>query len=66
MSNPKTAVTFHVLEHYHLLSFESKVSAFEFYNVCSWMSNNNGLLPIKVNLLFQVPSKLIQLPSGSA
>ncbi|KAG1722176.1 uncharacterized protein EDB91DRAFT_1240244 [Suillus paluster] len=47
MSDPKTAVTFHVLEHYHLLSFESKVSAFEFYNVLSRMSNNTGLLPIK-------------------
>ncbi|KAG1842059.1 hypothetical protein F4604DRAFT_1884809 [Suillus subluteus] len=46
-SDPKTAATFRVLEHYHLLSFESKVSAFEFYNALSWMSDNTGLLPIK-------------------
>ncbi|KAG1794813.1 uncharacterized protein HD556DRAFT_1474044, partial [Suillus plorans] len=46
-SDPKTAATFHVLEHYHLLSFESKVSAFEFYNALSRMSDNTGLLPIK-------------------
>ncbi|KIK33179.1 hypothetical protein CY34DRAFT_100061, partial [Suillus luteus UH-Slu-Lm8-n1] len=31
-SDPKTAVTFRVLEQYHLLSFESKVSAYEFYH----------------------------------
>ncbi|KAG1885253.1 hypothetical protein F4604DRAFT_1878622 [Suillus subluteus] len=46
-SDPKTAATFRVLEHYHLLSFESKVSAFEFYNALSRMSDNTGLLPIK-------------------
>ncbi|KAG1884769.1 hypothetical protein F4604DRAFT_1878698 [Suillus subluteus] len=46
-SDPKTAATFHILEHYHLLSFESKVSAFEFYNALSRMSDNTGLLPIK-------------------
>ncbi|KAG0708157.1 hypothetical protein DFH29DRAFT_979482 [Suillus ampliporus] len=47
MSDPKTAATFRILEHYHLLSFESKVSAFEFYNALSRMSDNTGLLPIK-------------------
>ncbi|KAG2094414.1 uncharacterized protein F5147DRAFT_657174 [Suillus discolor] len=46
-SDPKTAATFRVLEHYHLLSFESKVSAFEFYNALSRMFDNTGLLPIK-------------------
>ncbi|KAG1844078.1 hypothetical protein DFJ58DRAFT_717693 [Suillus subalutaceus] len=46
-SDPKTAATFRILEHYHLLSFESKVSAFKFYNALSWMSDNTGLLPIK-------------------
>ncbi|KAG1887614.1 hypothetical protein F4604DRAFT_1877484 [Suillus subluteus] len=46
-SDPKTTATFRILEHYHLLSFESKVSAFEFYNALSRMSDNTGLLPIK-------------------
>ncbi|KAG1851077.1 hypothetical protein DFJ58DRAFT_716740 [Suillus subalutaceus] len=46
-SDPKTAATFCVLEHYHLLSFESKVSAFKFYNALNRMSDNTGLLPIK-------------------
>ncbi|KAG0693373.1 hypothetical protein DFH29DRAFT_985500 [Suillus ampliporus] len=47
ISYPKTTATFRILEHYHLLSFESKVSAFEFYNALSRMSDNTGLLPIK-------------------
>jgi CxC2 like cysteine cluster associated with KDZ transposases len=29
--DPKTAATFHVLKHFQMLSFMSKVSAFEFY-----------------------------------
>ncbi|KAG1741361.1 hypothetical protein EDB19DRAFT_1895127 [Suillus lakei] len=46
-SDPKTAVTFHVLKQYHLLSFESKVSTFEFYRALRRMSDNTGLLPVK-------------------
>lgn len=54
-SDPKTAATFRVLEQYHILSFESKVSMYEFYNALRRMSNNTGLVPVKVNLYFQVP-----------
>ncbi|KAG1796861.1 hypothetical protein EV424DRAFT_1475159 [Suillus variegatus] len=46
-SDPKTAVTFHILEQYHLLSFESKISAYEFYHGLRRMSDNTGLLLIK-------------------
>ncbi|KAG2103729.1 uncharacterized protein F5147DRAFT_746669 [Suillus discolor] len=54
-SDPKTAATFHssfgachrVLEQYHLLSFESKISAYEFYHGLRRMSDNTGLLLIK-------------------
>ncbi|KAG1767651.1 hypothetical protein EDD22DRAFT_978118 [Suillus occidentalis] len=46
-SDLKTAATFHVLKQYHLLSFESKVSAFEFYHALRQMSDNTGLLPVK-------------------
>ncbi|KAG1893780.1 uncharacterized protein F5891DRAFT_1131166 [Suillus fuscotomentosus] len=45
--NPKTAATFHVLEQYHLLSFESKISGYEFYHGLCRMSDNTGLLLIK-------------------
>ncbi|KAG1785020.1 uncharacterized protein HD556DRAFT_1435293 [Suillus plorans] len=46
-SDPKTAATFRVLEQYHLLSFESKISAYEFYHGLRRMSDNTGLLLIK-------------------
>ncbi|KAG2108722.1 uncharacterized protein F5147DRAFT_745699 [Suillus discolor] len=46
-TNPCTTATFGVLEHYHLLSFESKVSAYEFYHSLAWCSNNTGLIPIR-------------------
>ncbi|KAI6096537.1 hypothetical protein EDD16DRAFT_1719774 [Pisolithus croceorrhizus] len=44
---PRTAATFNVLEQFHLLSFESKVSAFEFYQSLSRISDNTGLNPPK-------------------
>ncbi|KAI6040184.1 hypothetical protein EDC04DRAFT_2867759 [Pisolithus marmoratus] len=44
---PCTAATFNVLEQFHLLSFESKVSAFEFYQSLSHISDNTGLNPPK-------------------
>ncbi|KAG1726701.1 uncharacterized protein EDB91DRAFT_1330919 [Suillus paluster] len=46
-SDPKMAATFSVLEQYHLLSFESKISTYEFYHALRRMSDNTGLLPVK-------------------
>ncbi|KAG2740851.1 hypothetical protein P692DRAFT_201842407 [Suillus brevipes Sb2] len=46
-TDPQTAATFNVLEHYHLLSFESKVSAYEFYHTLARQSDNTRLSPIK-------------------
>ena len=40
--DPKTAATFALLEAFQLLSFTSKVSAFEFYQSISHCSNNTG------------------------
>ncbi|KAG1855236.1 hypothetical protein F4604DRAFT_1590814, partial [Suillus subluteus] len=48
-TDPQTATTFTVLEHFHLLSFESKVSAFEFYHCIVRRSDNTGVKPIKVS-----------------
>jgi len=48
VTDPKTAATFGVLEQYHLLSFESKASAFEFYQAPARLSNNTGMDPPKV------------------
>ncbi|KAJ7751515.1 hypothetical protein DFH07DRAFT_774758 [Mycena maculata] len=39
-TNPKTAVTFAVLRKYHLLSFESKCAALEFYQSLARETNN--------------------------
>jgi hypothetical protein len=37
---PRTAATFGVLRRFQILSFESKVSVFEFYNALSRTTNN--------------------------
>ncbi|KAG2095918.1 uncharacterized protein F5147DRAFT_584330 [Suillus discolor] len=47
-SEPRTAATFSLLEHFHLLSFESKVSTYEFYQSLVRRNNHAGLLPIRV------------------
>ncbi|KAG1780044.1 hypothetical protein EV702DRAFT_1178215 [Suillus placidus] len=47
ITDPKTAATFGVLEQYHLLSFESKASAFEFYQGLARLSDNTGVDPPK-------------------
>lgn len=48
-SDPRTAATFTLLEHFHILSFESKVSAYEFYHSLARRNNNAGLSHIRVS-----------------
>jgi CxC2 like cysteine cluster associated with KDZ transposases len=48
VQNPATAATFRVLERFHLLSFESKCSAYEFYHSLVHESDNIGIQPPKV------------------
>lgn len=45
---PRTAATFRVLEEYHLLSLESKVSAYHFYSSLVRRTDNTGLSSPKV------------------
>ncbi|KAG2105020.1 uncharacterized protein F5147DRAFT_775339 [Suillus discolor] len=45
--DPRTAVTFSVLDLFHLLSFESKVSAYEFYHSLAQRMDNTGIRPIR-------------------
>ncbi|KAG1787040.1 hypothetical protein EV424DRAFT_1476780 [Suillus variegatus] len=47
-ADPKTAATFRLLEEFHLLSFELKVSAYEFYSALVRRTNNTGLAPVKM------------------
>lgn len=42
VSSPKSAATFRVLKQFHLLSFESKASAFEFYCAIARETDNTG------------------------
>ncbi|KAF9545568.1 hypothetical protein CPC08DRAFT_769836 [Agrocybe pediades] len=41
--DPQTAVTFRVLETFQMLSFNSKISAYEFYNSLARRTDNTGL-----------------------
>ncbi|KAG1756383.1 uncharacterized protein EDB91DRAFT_1233212 [Suillus paluster] len=41
-SDPKSAATFRVLEYFQMLSFESKVSVWEFYNTVACLMENTG------------------------
>lgn len=52
ISDPRTAATFQVLEQYHLLSFESKASGYEFYHAIARLTDNTGLCPQKVHNVF--------------
>ncbi|KAG1762145.1 hypothetical protein EDD22DRAFT_979916 [Suillus occidentalis] len=45
--DPRTAATFAVLQLFHLLSFESKVSAYEFYHSLTRRTDNVGTKPIR-------------------
>ncbi|PIL32910.1 hypothetical protein GSI_05028 [Ganoderma sinense ZZ0214-1] len=41
--DPNTAATMSLLEHFHLLSIQSKVSAMEYYNALSCRTDNSGV-----------------------
>ncbi|RXW12097.1 hypothetical protein EST38_g13758 [Candolleomyces aberdarensis] len=41
--NPKTAATFRVLETFELLQYESKLSAYEYYQTLARLTDNTGL-----------------------
>jgi hypothetical protein len=46
-TDPRTAATFCILRQFHILSFKSKVSAYEFYHSLVHLTNNTGLLKRK-------------------
>jgi len=49
--DPKTAATFRVLETFQMLSFTSKVSAYEYYRSLARRTDNTGTTPPPVSLL---------------
>jgi hypothetical protein len=48
VTNPKSAATRRVLKHFQILSFESKVSGFEFYYSLARETDNTGIIATKV------------------
>ena len=46
--NPKTAITMEALDLFSILSYESKVSGFQFYYSLSRLTDNTGLNELKV------------------
>lgn len=45
---PKTAATFNVLENFHLLTFESKTSVFEYIKSLMRRTDNTGMVKVPV------------------
>ncbi|KAG2035192.1 hypothetical protein BDR03DRAFT_868408 [Suillus americanus] len=45
--DPKSAATFCMLEYFQMLSFESKVSAWEFYDTIAFLTDNTGTCVLK-------------------
>jgi hypothetical protein len=50
---PNTAATFSVLEHFHLLTFESKASVFEFLHALMRRTNNISITDVPVSPQYQ-------------
>ncbi|KAG2112112.1 hypothetical protein DEU56DRAFT_749410 [Suillus clintonianus] len=46
-SDPKSAATFRLLQHFQMLTFESKVSAFKYWQTVSRLTDNTGIKPCK-------------------
>lgn len=61
ITNPKTAATFRCLEVFELLQYESKLTPFEFFNTLSRLTDNTGLLAVKVSALSHMPIPILKL-----
>lgn len=51
VSSPRGAFTFDVLDTFHLLTLQGKISAYDFYTALVRKSDNAGLLNVKVRSL---------------
>ena len=59
--SPNTAATFQCLHHFQLLNFESKCSAYEYFQTLVCESDNTGLNNVKVCLSFILTSSLYDI-----
>ena len=60
VTDPKTAATFRVLESFQMLSFTSKVSAYEFYQALARRTDNTGTSTPPVTIFHCVPRSLLR------
>jgi len=51
---PRLCATFQVLQHYHLQSVHTKVSAYHFYEALERETDNTGIDPLKVRNEFEL------------
>jgi CxC2 like cysteine cluster associated with KDZ transposases len=63
--DPKTAATFHVLKHFQMLSFMSKVSVFEFYYSIARQADNTGCNPPPVHTFKFLMLRPLMINTGS-
>lgn len=50
---PRSAATFEVLRHFHLLNLQGKVTGYSFYQALEYQTDNTALKPPPVSFLFQ-------------
>ncbi|KIP01514.1 hypothetical protein PHLGIDRAFT_80473 [Phlebiopsis gigantea 11061_1 CR5-6] len=51
IGDPSTCFTFQVLEHFHLLTLQSKTTAYDFYRTLQYITNNPGVDGMKFDRL---------------
>lgn len=52
---PKAAFTFEILEEFHLLTLQSKISAYDFYRAIEHKSDNTGIKDLPVRPFSSIP-----------
>ena len=63
---PKTAATFNVLHHFHLLNLQGKVTGYSFYRALEFQTDNTGLDPPPVCPLLAGPFTLLTMKIRTA
>jgi hypothetical protein len=47
-AEPQTVATFHVLETFHIMTLQGKVTTYDFYSGLEKMTDNTGMVKMKV------------------
>lgn len=57
---PKTAATFEVLKHFHILNLQGKVTGYSFYHTLEYQTDNTGLELPPISIHLHVPSAVTE------